>query len=115
MSIERVDVIVELHLIDEPYQRIKTAMNGQIVELYFKYNTQTDHWTLDVYKDGKPLLSGRKLVLGIDLLGRYNFGLGSLVCSHITSKETVSEPNRYNLVNGDVRVFTVWKEDVEVD
>lgn len=115
MTKQRLQVIVELFVEDTPYQVMEVTMNGQRVNLYLKYNTMNDHWVMDIYKDGSPLLTGRKLVLDMDLLGRYNFNLGSIICLHVTSKTTVSEPNRYNLVNGDVRLFMAWEEDVTVD
>jgi len=114
MSKELLTRVNIIEIQDAPNQKISVTMADKKVDMYLKYNTLFDYWTIDIYSRNKPLISGVKLVLDIDLLQRYNLGLGSLTLLHITAKETVKEPNRYNLVNGDIRMYSFWREYVDV-
>lgn len=102
--------INELVLLDQPSQTMDVAMNGQRVKFHFKYNTRSDHWTFDLYRGNVALLHGKKLVLGIDLLERYSFGLGSVLCHRFINREEPIEPNRSNLPKRDVRLYLIWQQ-----
>ena len=114
MAKELLLVASTIYVKDSANQKISVIMAKQKIDMYLKYNATFDYWTIDLYKANKLLVAGVKLVLDIDLLQRYNLGLGSLTLLHITAKEVVKEPDRYNLVNGDIRIYAFWREYVDL-
>ena len=115
MTDKTVLVVNQIPVVDAPNQRLSVAIGNKDIVLDLKYNTSFDYWIMDVWNRKKLLVAGIKLVLGVDLLYRYNLNIGSITLLHITSKHEVKEPNRYNLVNGDIKMFAFWRENVTVD
>lgn len=107
--------ISELVVLDRPYQTLEMEMNGVKIRWYIKYNVKFDYWTFDLYKGAKPLLHGRRIVLDIDLLAPYNFGLGQIICIHSPTKLVTKEPNRQNLPARETKLLLLWTENVTVD
>ncbi len=50
------------------------------VTIRLVYIALLDRWTIDLDRDEVTILSGQRLVTGIDMLGAYNFKLGALFC-----------------------------------
>jgi len=107
----KVAVIREFSVLDAPSQSADVTMNGRRINILLNYNALYDYWTLNLYEEGRPLVVGRKLVLGVDLIERYNLGIGKIICYHVTSKVVREEPNRVNLPNGDVKLYLCWERD----
>lgn len=94
--------MIEFTVINEADQQFGTVINGRRVTLRLRYNVTSDRWSFDLSIDDLPVLHGRKIVTGVDLLAPFGFGLGAIFA--VPEKEG-SEPDRTNLVNGNVRLY----------
>jgi len=91
-------------------QQFGTIINGRRVTFRFRYNVSSDRWTFDLSIDDLPVLHGRKVVSGTDLLKpfrrtfreRLNFEIGYLVGVPVTRG---AEPDREALPSGEFMIL----------
>lgn len=93
----------ELPIIDAPSQLFTTTLSGRRCDFLVNYSTWSDRWSFDLSIDGVVVLSGRRIVLGVDLIAPFGFGIGSLIASPWGEDE--AEPGRTELPSGRVRLF----------
>lgn len=100
--------MIEFRIIDEPDQRFSTIINGQRVTIRLWYSVFNLRWSFDLSIDNEPVLKGRRLVQGVDLLEPFTFNLGSIF---VYSSDGFP-PDRQTLVNGVVRMYHASEEEV---
>lgn len=93
----------EITVTDDEMQRLDTFLNGKSISLAFNYNSFSDRWSFDLWIAGELVLTGRRLILGANLLRPFDFGLGSL---HVFDWVEGSKPGRKELPRGDCRVIS---------
>lgn len=99
-----------LNIRDFADQQFGTIINGRRVTFRFRYNVTSDRWTFDLSVDDLPVLHGRKVVGGVDLLApfrrtfraRFGFNIGYLVGVPITRGAV---PDRDALPTGEFRIL----------
>ena len=99
-----------INIRDHADQQFGTIINGRRVTMRIRKNPTTDRCTLDLSIDDQPVLHGRKIVTGVDLLAPFQFGLGVIFAASVVSG---TEPTLDALVGGSVRVFSATDEEVE--
>lgn len=92
----------ELPIIDAPSQSFTTTLAGRRCDFRVVYSTWADRWSFDLDIDGVRVLSGRRIVMGVDLIAPFALGVGSLVAAPWTDG---AEPGRTELPAGLVRLF----------
>ena len=97
-------------IIDAPDQQFSTILNNRRVTIRLRYNPTSEHWTLDLSIDDLPVLQGQKIVVGIDLLSAYNFGVGMIFAVATTAG---AEPDRDALPLGLVRLYHATDAEFE--
>lgn len=100
----------ELPVIDAADQIFSTVLNNRRVTIRLRYAPSTDRWSMDLAVDDEPLLYGRKIVLGTDILAAYDFGIGSIIA--LKANGGYAEPNRENLPSGVVRLYHYDESDL---
>lgn len=90
-------------------QKFSTIMNGRRVTIRLWYSNFSDRWSADISVDGEPVLHGRKIVNGIDILKPFDLGIG-VIFSH---SSTDDEPNRNNLPEGIVKIYHTTQEEID--
>lgn len=98
--------VYELTVIDAPYQRLETYLSDTAVALELRYNETTTRWSMDLQIAGQTVLTGKRLVPGIDLLAPYQFGIGSLYL--VDWEGQGGAPDRDALPSGQ---FRLWHDD----
>lgn len=93
----------EIPIIDASSQQLTTTLSGQRVDMRISYSTWANRWAFDLDVEGMRVLSGRKIVLGVDLLQPFGLGIGSLIAAPWGNDEV--EPGRTELPSGRVRLF----------
>lgn len=93
----------ELPIIDAPSQRFTTTLSGFRCDFLVNYSTWADRWSFDLDIEGVRVLSGRGIVLGVDLVAPFNFGIGGIVAA--PWGEDAALPGRTELPSGRVRLF----------
>lgn len=100
----------EITITDDPDQRFSVTLNGRRVTFRFRYNPTWDRWTFDLARDDVPVIYGRRVVVGVDMLRAFNLGLGALVARAMTPGAV---PDRYGLPRRSVRLYSVTQEDLD--
>lgn len=95
---------------DEADQQFSTVLGGRRVTIRLRYNVTMDRWSFDLSIDDLPVLHGRRVVTGIDLLEPFGFGIGMLVAAPI---KVGSLPGRSDFPNGNVKLFHLTEDELE--
>lgn len=74
-------MILELPLAADPAQSFTCQLGTVKYFFVVRYNSRNGVWTMDLSYDAsrEPIIVGVPIVLGVDLLGAYNFNIGSLI------------------------------------
>lgn len=95
--------LLRIPVMDAPSQRMGLVLNGRRVTLTLNYNKMLDRWSFDLAIDTAPVLHGRRIVLGIDLLAPFNLGLGQVIAVDYEGKG--ADPGYSELVTGRARLL----------
>ena len=101
--------MIQFKLKAHPKQRFSVLLNRRRVSFQLWYSLTTDRWSLDLSVDDKPVLHGRRIVTGIDLLEPFRLGIGII----IAFSETGAKPDRNNLPSAIVGLFHTTREEVD--
>lgn len=101
--------MIELEILDESKQKFSLILNGQRVTLELWYAVSTDRWSFNLALDGDWILTGRKIVPGVDLLAPFRLGLGVL----FAFAERDDPPGREELPLGLVKLYHATQEEVD--
>lgn len=101
--------MIEFTIADDADQQFATILNGRRVTIRLRYNVRTDRWSFDLSIDDQPVLHGRRIVTGVDLLEPFDFGLGAIFAVPIDS----DNPGRNELPRGSVRLYHASEAEIE--
>lgn len=105
--------MIELPVINEADQLFSAVLDGIRVTFRLRYSPFYDRWSMDLSIDDEPVIYGRRIVVGSDLLAPYNLGIGSLIA--IAPDGGAAMPaNRTALPNGQVRLYHFTADEVPV-
>ncbi|MCO6407368.1 phage baseplate plug family protein [Hoeflea alexandrii] len=96
-------------VLDHPDQQFGTVIDGRRVTVRLRYNPAKDRWAFDLSIDDVPVLHGRKIVTGVDLLAPFRFGLGVIFAAAVTPGAV---PDRNALPDGTVKLFHATDAEV---
>lgn len=92
----------EIPVADAPDQRFSAILNNRRVTFRLWFNSTSDRWSMDLSIDDQPVLRGRKVVLDVNLLQPFDFGIGAIFAS---ANGTDVEPGRAELPAGTVKLY----------
>jgi hypothetical protein len=98
------------NIVDYADQQFGAIINQRRVTIRLRYNASNDRWSFDLSIDNLPVLTGRRVVTGVDLLKPFNFGLGVIFAVAVTPGAV---PNRAALPAGTVRLFQASDDEVD--
>lgn len=101
--------MIEIKIVDEPKQKFSVIINRRRVTFTVWYNQTSDRWSFDLSLDDVPVVHGRRIVTGVDLIAPYDLGIGVL----FAYSETGAEPNRSNLPSGIVKLYHTTQEEID--
>lgn len=91
-------------------QKFALVMNNHRVSFRFWYNPTIDRWSFDLARDDIPVLTGRRVVTGVDLIDPFNLDIGKLFAVEVVPN---SKPDREGLPNGSVRLYQVTQGEYD--
>lgn len=94
--------MIRFEIADQADQQFAAILDRRRVTIRLRYNVSIDRWSLDLSIDDLPVLRGRRIVEGVDLLAPYGFGIGAIFA---VAERPGLEPNRENLPRGIVRLY----------
>lgn len=101
--------MIEFAIIDEADQQFGTIINNKRVTIRLRYNVTADRWTFDLSIDDAPVLHGRRIVTGADLVAPFDFGIGAIFAYAISDRDA---PGRAELPAGRVRLFQASADEI---
>lgn len=101
--------MIRLDIGDHADQTISAIMDGRRVTIRLRYNVTIDRWSMDLSIDDEPVLHGRRVVTGVDMLEQFGFGIGVMFAAAV---KPFAEPDRANLPNGNVRIFHIAEDEL---
>lgn len=102
--------MIRFSIIDAADQQWGAILNNRRVTMRLWWNQIANSWSFDLAEDDLPLLTGRRVVLGADMLAAFNLDLGQIWALDF---KTGAYPGRTELPAGDVRLYHVSDEEVE--
>lgn len=102
--------MIQFQISTDPDQKFATVINNRRVTFRLRYNTTTERWSFDLSMDDLPVLYGRRIVTGVDLLAAFDFDIGIIFAWPITPDGVA---DRQGLPAGDVRIFQTTEAEVE--
>lgn len=102
--------MIQFKISTDPDQRFSLILNNKRVTFRFRYNTETDRWSFDIALDDVPVLTGRRVVTGVDLIAPFALGIGKLFA---VENVPGAVPDRLGLPNGIVRFYQVSDEEYD--
>lgn len=100
--------MIQFILKSHPKQRFSVLLDRKRVTFQLWYSLTTDRWSMDLSIDDKPIIHGRRIVTGVDLLAPFHLGIGVIIAFSANN----STPNRENLPNGTVGLFYASREEL---
>lgn len=101
--------MIQIDILDESRQKFSLILSGQRVTMELMYSVLEDRWSFNLALDGEPVIHGRKMVLGVDLLAPFQLGIGVL----FLHSDTGVQPNRQNLPLGLVKLYHATQSEVD--
>lgn len=101
--------MIQISIVDEADQQFGLIVNGVRVTIRLRYSTVSEGWSFDLSIDDEPILHGRRIVDGCDLLAPFNLGIGALVAYPVVAG---SIPDRASLPSGAVGLFHIPPEEL---
>ncbi|MBD8556289.1 hypothetical protein IFT84_17410 [Rhizobium sp. CFBP 8762] len=93
---------------DQADQQFSAVVSNRRITLRLRYNPTNDRWSFDLSIDDTPVLHGRRIVIGVDLLAAFDFGVGVIFAAPVVEG---AEPNRVQLPNGSVKLLHATQEE----
>lgn len=101
--------MIRIPIIEAPRQVLSMVLGARRCTIGLNYNTLIDRWMLDLSIDAVPVLAGRRVVTGVDLLAPFDFGIGMLIAGGYETADT--EPDYEALTSGAVRLYHTSYEE----
>ena len=102
--------MIQIKVLDAPKQKFSVLLERRRVTFELWYNVTTDRWTMDLSIDGAPVLQGRRIVTGVDLIAPFNFSIGALFALAEASGDV---PDRDALPQGTVKLYHATQEEID--
>jgi hypothetical protein len=93
----------EFDIIDAPGQVFSAVVNGQKITIRLRYNTESQHFSMDLGIDDVPALTGRKVASETDILEPFDLGIGSIFAADVNGLGR--DATLANFLSGAVRLY----------
>jgi len=68
--------MIEIPVVDAADQKMSLSLGGRRVTMRLRFNATTRRWSMDLSIDDQPVLHGRRIVTGVDLIAPFRLGVG---------------------------------------
>lgn len=102
--------MIQIEVLDEARQKFSLTLEGRRVTMELWYSVTSDRWSFSLALDGDWLITGRRVVCGVDLLAPFQLGLGLIFA---LPEGADHRPGRNELINGLVRLYHASQEEID--
>lgn len=100
--------MIEFKIKSHANQEFSTILNGRRVTLRLWYSTFSDRWSMDVSVDGEPVLTGKRVSPGVDMLEMFDFKIGAI----FALSEKGDSADRDALPEGRVKLYHANEDEI---
>jgi len=100
----------EFVLTDAADQEFTTLIAGQRCTFRFRYNVTSDRWSFDMKIGETQVITGRRVVLGIDLIKPFCLGVGAIFA--VDYEGNGNAPDRTAIPERRVRIYQADPEEL---
>lgn len=100
--------MIEFKITEDPNQKFSTVLGGRRVTINLRYVLFLDRWSFDLSIDDDPVIQGRRIVSGIDLISTFNLGIGSIFAFPFSDDIGFDQ-----IANGEVKLYHATKEELD--
>lgn len=102
--------MIEIPVLNEADQKLGLLLNNRRCTLRLRYNATADRWSFDLSIDDEPVLYGRRIVTGANLLAAFDFGIGALFAAPAVEGAV---PDRAGLPEGRVKLYHATQAEID--
>lgn len=102
--------MIEISLTSDGEQRFKVPLDEVVYDFRVIYNTRLDIWSLDISLLGQETISGVALVIGVNLLSRYNIAPVNLYMFNIVQDNVDASEDTLGV---NVKMFKPTEAEVQ--
>ncbi|CTQ67109.1 phage baseplate plug family protein [Roseibium alexandrii] len=99
--------MIRIFLTDNPRQQLSVLMGQRRTTLVVWYSDFTKRWSFDLAVDDAPVLTGRRIVAGVDLLKPFDLGLGVLFV------DAAENPSRNSFIEGTAKLYHATQAEID--
>lgn len=88
--------MIKIQIGTAPLHRFDVTLEGELITFALRYVHLSDTWQMSLYRGDVAILIGQRMTMGVDLLGSFSFGLGSLVL--FAADGPGDDPGRFDFV-----------------
>lgn len=98
---------------DNPNQDIRVRINQIQCLFFFQFNKYTGYWYFTVFENNEdcPVVAGRLLVTGFDLLAEFAPELGQMYL--VNPAYDTGKDKYYSLIDGDDQVIIIQQSEID--
>ncbi len=100
----------QIEIKDHAKQELSVVIDSRRVTFLVWYSSVTNRWSFDLSLDGEPILTGRRIVVGVDMLAAFNLGIGAIFA---LTDASLTDPNRDALPEGSVKIFHATQDEID--
>lgn len=100
---------VKFNMLNQANQKFSAVLNDQRVTFHTLYSNFADRWSMDVAIDDNYVLTGRKILPGVNILKPFNYGIGDVVA---LGEKSTYQAARNEIPNGLVNIYHAAIEEI---
>ena len=101
--------MTRFEIIDAADQQFSAILNNRRVTIRLRWNAFVTRWMFDLAIDDVPVINGRRVVSGLDLLAPFKLGIGVIFAAPVTGG---TQPDRQALPKGTVRLYHATQAEI---
>ena len=102
--------MIMFKIVDSADQQFSAIVGTNRVTLRLRWNLTSGRWSLDVAIDDLPILTGRRVVSGVDLLAPFGLGIGAIFALPAVPGAL---PGRTELPDASVRLYHATQDEID--
>jgi len=75
--------MIRIPLTKAPEQTFRIKINAINYEMRVCFNSRTEHWSIDIADNEKPLVMGVAMLSGVNMLAPYNLSLPNMITLNV--------------------------------
>lgn len=102
--------MIRFNIIDSPDQQFSILLGDQRATVRLRWNLTSETWSIDFALDDVPVMTGRRITAGTNLLAQLRLNIGAIFGLPVVGEP---EATRQSLVNGNFRLYYATQAELD--